>query len=226
MRPSLALALLLLLLLAGAGAWFLTRAGPLAPAALPGQAQESAPAARAPAQVRLESESERTEAGPGEREVPAAPVEPASAAEDLVAEGKRRGWQLPFGKGWWTDALINEAAMELDEARIQKLQQEVLDWGDKLLALKLERKKRLDAYCQERIAAGLAVMDPDPEAVLGDDKQHVIIVTHTLESPNQPWRVDIGPGDDRELDSLDQRIASTWCLAVRDLRRKLAASKP
>jgi hypothetical protein len=181
---------------------------------------QSVPRPAAPPRTDLETAPERTSAV--EPAPPAAQPEPP---EDLHAEGERRGWQLPVGKGWWLDTLINPGGSDPSGPQIEALQEQVLGWGDRLLSWKLKRKARMDAYCQERIAAGLALQDPKPGDVLPAGHEHVIVTTHTLQAPNQVWRVDVGPGDDAELDLFERQIASTWCDAVADLRRSFAALK-
>ena len=77
----------------------------------------------------------------------------------------------------------------------------------------------------EGFAAGLAVLDPQDMEPLPDGTEHVIVTTHTIEAPGSVWRVDVGPGDDAELDLLDRRFASMWSEAVLDLRRRFDALK-
>ena len=185
--------------------------------------QEPAQVARDPRPMRVESTPSDTRAAPVV-EAPT-PVPAAQPSEDLLAEGLRRGWQLPVGKGWWTDTLINPTGADPQGRELALLQERVLTHGDALLALKQQRKQRLDAYCQERIAAGLAVPDPQGEEVLPEGKQHVIVTTHTLSEPTRFWRVDVGPGEDTELDDLDRSLARTWISAVQDLRARIAAAQ-
>jgi hypothetical protein len=209
------------LLLAAAVFVFLRTRSASGPPALERPSQ-SEPRTVAPPRPDLEAPAERAGAvEPAPAPPPAAPEPP----EDLRAEGARRGWQLPVGKGWWLDTLINPGGADPSGPQIEALQEQVLGWGDRILSWKLKRKERMDAYCQERIAAGLAVQDPKPDDVLPASHEHVIVTTHTLQAPNQVWRVDVGPGDDAELDLFERQIASTWCDAVADLRRSFAALK-
>jgi len=95
-------------------------------------------------------------------------------------------------------------------------------WIDQLTLLRVNRKQRLDAYARERVAAGLAVEDPQGVDPAPEGKESVVVNTQTPGAPGTFWRVDIGPGDDPELDRLDRQLASVWCEAVLDLRKRFA----
>jgi hypothetical protein len=214
------------LILAGAGAALLIGAAWLVLHLMAGRGgsvpslerpHPAAPEASARQELQVESDSVRASAAPAADVPPPAGQPP----EDLRAEGGRRGWQLPIGKGWWTDALINPTGVDPEGRMLEALQERVLGWCDQMLDLEQRREQRLTACCQERIAAGLAVEDNGHEFP-SDGREHKWITVHTLADPNRTLRVDIGPGDDAGLDELDRQIASTWCEAVIDLRRRFA----
>jgi len=171
--------------------------------------------------VQLESASERQRAD----ELAGKSATPPVPAEDLHAEGLRRGWQLPIGKDWWLDKLVNPAAVEPPASEIEKLQQRVLSWSETLRGLQTQQKQRLDAYGRERVAAGLAVLDPEGVQPQPPSSGHEIVTIRLPESPGSVWHVDVGPGDDAALDTIEGQIANTWSWAILDLRRGFAAAR-
>jgi len=159
---------------------------------------------------------------PGPVQIPPAPLVAIEPPAELLAEGVARGWQLPVGKAWWTDKLINPDGRDPAATEIVSLTAQERHWIDQLTLLKVQREQRRDAYANERVAAGLAVEDPQGVDPAPEGKEHVIVNTHTPSEPSRFWRVDIGPGDDPELDRLDRKLASVWCEAVLDLRKHFA----
>ena len=219
-----ALTLLLAALLAAALVALLVRGKTQAPAPALEAPGNSAPPSQRKPEPPLESPGTSTRAG---TEVPApASAPPAAAgAEDLHAEGARRGWQLPFGKGWWMDTLLNPKGLEPNAAQLGGLEERVLTWMDQLSGIRKSRKDRLTVYAQERVSAGLALQDPKVGDPVPAGKESFFLTTHSLEQPNQHWRVDVGPGEDTELDDLDRSLARTWISAVQDLRARIAAAQ-
>lgn len=209
--------LLLCALLLGGGVLLVVRRRAQAPALEGPSAPSATPPVRAEPESRPDPPVDRTPA----LEMPEQPAARAPRSEDLHALGARRGWQLPIGKGWWTDALINPTRAEPDGKALADLQERVLSWADRLLLQKRDRKQRFDDYCNERIAAGLALEDSRHEIPV-DGKEHAWINVHTLADPSRTFRVDVGAGDDAQLDELDRQIASTWSAAVEDLRARFA----
>ncbi len=213
--------LLLLALFLGGGALLLirTRSRPRAPALEQPAATAEHPQERS--EVQVESREGRTGAV-GTPPAPAPAPEPPAELREL---GAQRGWTLPVGKAWWTDPLINPSGADPAGAQLEALQAQVRHWSDQLVSIKVKRKQRRDAYCNERIAAGLAVADPEGQEDPPKGKEFVIVNTHTPENPGRFWRIDLGPGDDPELDRFDRQLSSTWCEAVLDLRRAFAEAR-
>jgi hypothetical protein len=207
-------------LLLGTGALLLlrTRSAPRTPEPALERPRTSEEPREPPARVQLEDSA----ANPGAVELAPAPVAAPEPPADLRAEGLARGWQLPVGKAWWTDTLINPDGREPAATEIASLTAQERHWIDQLTLLKVQRTQRRDAYADERVAAGLAVEDPQGVDPGPEDKEHKIVTTHTPSEPTRFWRVDFGPGDDAELDRLDRKLASVWCEAVLDLRKRFA----
>lgn len=216
------LSIVCLVALLAAGALYLLRPGVDSEApALEQPARPDEPAQAQP-RVRLESGTERQRAD----ELAQKPPTPPAPAEDLRAEGLRRGWQLPIGKGWWLDTLVNPGMVEPSATEIEKLQQRVATWSETLRRLQAQRAQRLDAYGRERVAAGLAVLDPEGVEPQPPSSGHEIVTIRLPESPGSVWHVDVGPGDDVELDAIERETANTWSSAILDLRRGFTAAKP
>src|SRR5258706_11058131 len=165
LRRSGLLLLTLLLLAAGALLFLHTQSQPPAPALEQPRLPEEHPEQRPP--LQLESSEGRASVAQVAPAPAAAPEPPA----DLRAAGEQRGWQLPVGKAWWTDPLINPGGAQPAGAELEALQARERQWSDQLIALKQKRKQRLDAYCNERIAAGLAVADPQGQETLPKGKE-------------------------------------------------------
>jgi hypothetical protein len=190
------------------------------PSAPPAPALERSPAPEPPRESPAHVQLEDPVAQGGAVELPPAPVAAPDPSSALLAEGVQRGWQLPVGKAWWTDTLINPDGREPAANEIASLQAQERHWIDQLTALRVKREQRRDIYANQRVAAGLAVEDPQGVDPAPEGKEHVVVNTHTPEEPSRFWRVDIGPGDDAELDHLDRQLASVWCEAVTDLRKR------
>lgn len=206
--------------------WHTRRSAALPPAPGTGQA-EAAPAARS-ADALDAGEAGRIAAGAdaGRPATPAGAGERRSRADGfdaLVAEGRAREWQLPLGKGWWSDALINPQAREFDLERLPELQVRALGWIDKLRELKERRSQRLVLHARERVAAGLALEDARGAAPQDDGLEHMTLQLPVPGRGNVSYRVDVKAGDDAELDSLEHQRAEAWYSAVEDLRRWIEA---
>ncbi len=215
-----ALALVLLLWNVAHGRRALEGPGEL-PSAGPGEeAREGAARLSADGSTRAPAAT----GAPAEHAAGAAPQRRSEAGgyDAIVAEGRSRQWQLPLGKGWWTDTLINPAALEFDLEQLPELQERALTWIDKLRELKDRRSTRLMEYCRERVAAGLALENPRG-APPDDGREHMTITMPRAGQGNVTYRVDVAAGDDARLDSLDHQTAESWYTGVEDLRRWIEA---